>query len=105
MTDAQQREAARQFFYKWNGKGKEDEDARSYWIDILQNISAYRLPRKLHPQGPPHFLLSIFEPLQDEVAVLSDELDSDTLEEAEAAIDVVIDKFGDVIEENGWDGE
>lgn len=28
MTDAQQREAARQFFYKWNGKGKEDEDAR-----------------------------------------------------------------------------
>lgn len=35
MTDAQQREAARQFFYKWNGKGKEDEDARSYWIDLL----------------------------------------------------------------------
>ena len=38
MTDAQQREAARQFYYKWNGKGKEDEDARSYWIDVLQNI-------------------------------------------------------------------
>lgn len=38
MTDTQQREAARQFFYKWNGKGQEDEDARSYWIDILQNI-------------------------------------------------------------------
>lgn len=38
MTDAQQREAARQFYYKWNGKGKEDEDARSYWIDILQDI-------------------------------------------------------------------
>ena len=38
MTDAQQREAARQFYYKWNGKGQEDEDARSYWIDILQNI-------------------------------------------------------------------
>ena len=38
MTDAQQREAARQFYYKWNGKWKEDEDARSYWIDILQNI-------------------------------------------------------------------
>ena len=38
MTDAQQREATRQFFNKWNGKGKEDEDARSYWIDILQNI-------------------------------------------------------------------
>ena len=38
MTDMQQREAARQFFYKWNGKGREDEDARSYWIDILQDI-------------------------------------------------------------------
>ena len=38
MTDTQQREAARQFFYKWNGKGREDEDARSYWIDILQEI-------------------------------------------------------------------
>lgn len=38
MTDAQQREAARQFFYRWNGKGKEDEDARSYWIEILTDI-------------------------------------------------------------------
>lgn len=38
MTDAQQREAARQFFYRWNGKGKEDEDARSYWIELLTNI-------------------------------------------------------------------
>ena len=38
MTDTEQREAARQFFYKWNGRGKEDEDARSYWIDILQEI-------------------------------------------------------------------
>ena len=38
MTDAQQREAARQFYYKWNGKGREDEDARSYWIDMLQDI-------------------------------------------------------------------
>ena len=38
MTDAQQREAARQFFYKWHGKGREDEDARSYWIDIFQDV-------------------------------------------------------------------
>ncbi|MDO4803425.1 MAG: methylase [Lachnospiraceae bacterium] len=38
MTDAQQREAARQFFYRWNGKGKEDEDARSYWIELLTNV-------------------------------------------------------------------
>lgn len=38
MTLAEQREAARQFYNKWNGKGREDEDARSYWIEILQNI-------------------------------------------------------------------
>ena len=38
MTDIQQREAARQFFYKWMGKGREDEDARSYWIDVLQDV-------------------------------------------------------------------
>ena len=39
MTDAQQREEARQFFYKWNGKGKEDEDARSYLVIESQNDS------------------------------------------------------------------
>lgn len=38
MTLAEQREAARQFVNKWNGKGREDEDARSYWIDILQKV-------------------------------------------------------------------
>ena len=38
MTEQQQREAARQFYYKWNGKGREDEDARSYWIDIIQDV-------------------------------------------------------------------
>lgn len=38
MTSAQQREAARQFFYKWNGRGREDEDARSYWLEILTEI-------------------------------------------------------------------
>lgn len=38
MTDAQQREAARQFYYRWNGKGKEDEHARSYWIELLSDV-------------------------------------------------------------------
>ena len=38
MTDAQQREAARQFYYKWKDKGREDEDASSLWIEILQEI-------------------------------------------------------------------
>ena len=38
MTLSEQREAARQFANKWNGKGREDEDARSYWFEILQKI-------------------------------------------------------------------
>lgn len=38
MTDAERREASRQFIQKWNGRGKEDEDDRSYWIDILQDV-------------------------------------------------------------------
>ena len=38
MTGAQQREAARQFYYRWKDKGKEDEHARSYWIELLQDI-------------------------------------------------------------------
>lgn len=38
MTDAQQREAARQFIYRWRKKGNEDEDARSYWLELLTYI-------------------------------------------------------------------
>lgn len=38
MTDAEQRESARQFVNRWMGKGKEDEDGRSYWIDLLTNV-------------------------------------------------------------------
>lgn len=38
MTDAGKREAARQFVNKWRGKGNEDEDGRSYWIDLLHNV-------------------------------------------------------------------
>lgn len=38
MTDTEQREAARQFVNRWMGKGKEDEDGRSYWIDLLTNV-------------------------------------------------------------------
>ena len=32
MTGSEQREAARQFINRWRGKGKEDEDGRSYWM-------------------------------------------------------------------------
>lgn len=38
MTDIEQREAARQFYNKWHNKGNEDQDGRSYWLDILTNI-------------------------------------------------------------------
>lgn len=38
ITDTERREGARQFYNKWNGHGKEDEDDRSYWIDILERI-------------------------------------------------------------------
>ncbi len=38
MTEAERREAARQFYNKWKNRGREDEDARSYWLDILQSI-------------------------------------------------------------------
>ena len=38
MNDAEQREAARQFVNKWKGRGREDEDGRSYWIDLLTNV-------------------------------------------------------------------
>ena len=38
MTDAERREAARQFINRWKGRGKEDEDGRSYWIDLLTNV-------------------------------------------------------------------
>lgn len=38
MTESERREQARQFIQKWHGKGREDEDDRSYWLDILQHI-------------------------------------------------------------------
>lgn len=38
MTDAERREASRQFYNKWRNRGKEDEDDRSYWLDILDRV-------------------------------------------------------------------
>ena len=38
MTEAERNEAARQFCQRWANKGKEDEDDRSYWIELLQNV-------------------------------------------------------------------
>ena len=38
MTESERRENARLFCQKWKAKGKEDEDDRSYWFEIFQNI-------------------------------------------------------------------
>ncbi len=44
MTDAERREAARRFYNKWNGRGKEDEDDRSFWLDFLQDVMGVEHP-------------------------------------------------------------
>lgn len=33
-----QNSAIKSFIEKWNGRGREDEDDRSYWIDLLQDV-------------------------------------------------------------------
>lgn len=38
MTVNEQREAARQFASKWLGKGKEDEEGRTYWLGLLSDV-------------------------------------------------------------------
>ena len=38
MTETERKEAVRQFVQRWAGKGKEDEHARSYWIEFLQDV-------------------------------------------------------------------
>ncbi len=38
MSDAERRESARQFFYKWQNKGQEKKDDQSYWLDFLQDV-------------------------------------------------------------------
>ena len=47
MTDAEQREAARQFVNRWREKGNEDEDGRSYWLDFLANVMGVENPTEL----------------------------------------------------------
>ena len=38
MTEAERKEAVRQFVQRWANKGKEDEHSRSYWIEFLQDV-------------------------------------------------------------------
>ena len=54
------------------------------------------------PEDALNGIMSSLEDIQSQIAVMSDELDEDMLEDAEAEIDVVIDQIGDVIEKHGW---
>ena len=38
MTKAELSESIRQFVMKWENRGKEDEDDRSFWIDLFQRV-------------------------------------------------------------------
>ncbi len=38
MTSQEQREAARQFYYTWNGRGNEKNDCQSFWINLLSDV-------------------------------------------------------------------
>ena len=44
MTDAEQREAARQFVNRWMGKGKEDDIVNIGLHFILKNVRPYAAP-------------------------------------------------------------
>ena len=40
MAIAIDKQGLKKFVEKWTGRGKEDEDDRSYWIDLFQNVFA-----------------------------------------------------------------
>ena len=44
MTDAEKREAVHQFINRWMGRGNEDEDGRSYWLEFLSNVMGMENP-------------------------------------------------------------
>lgn len=46
MTDAEQREAVRQFINKWLSGGDEKQDCHPYWIQLLQEDILGPGPRK-----------------------------------------------------------
>ncbi len=50
MTEQEKREAIRQFINKWNGRGKEDEDDRSFWIDFLQALGVEHVTDRINFQ-------------------------------------------------------
>lgn len=51
MTGSEQREAARQFINRWRGKGKEDEDGRSYLYWTRRPSRSYAKAGMNRPAG------------------------------------------------------
>lgn len=46
MTDAEQREAARQFINRWKNGGDEKQQCHLYWIELLQNVLGIENPTR-----------------------------------------------------------
>ena len=46
MTDAEQREAARQFINRWKNGGDEKQQCHPYWIELLQNVLGIENPTR-----------------------------------------------------------
>ena len=44
MADAEIKKSAREFAEKWTGRGREDEDGRSFWIEFLGNVLGMENP-------------------------------------------------------------
>ena len=54
------------------------------------------------PEEGPNTIIEELNDIQTQVAVFSDELDSDSLEDVEGLIELVIDRILDVMDEHGW---
>lgn len=46
MTDAEQREAAKQFVKDWSGKGYEKGESQPFWLALLRNVYGVEQPEK-----------------------------------------------------------
>lgn len=46
MTDAQQRNAAKQFAADWRGKGYEKGESQPFWIALLRNVFGIEQPEQ-----------------------------------------------------------
>lgn len=47
MADINQKQAAKKFVEEWRGRGQEDEDCRSFWIELAESVLGIETPTKL----------------------------------------------------------